>query len=193
MADYTSGLEMLQGASSLSESGVAQFQHQPDSGIFGTSNVQGIGLWGHTSLVDRVLGSALLSEQLGLTKPPVALNQIKPPKSFRVGQPFTPQDLWIDVLAVNVSYAVYRIQQGCTPRLIGQPKRTPGKIQPSRYYVTGFAGECGQPGLWLIKWCIQKTLGPCCEERCCYFTVVDSVLSPVEGDTLPRTRKYGWF
>lgn len=93
---------------------------------------------------------------------------------------------------VCISYTLYQIQRGCAPKQVGPSGRKPGNRSVGCYYATGTAGECGQPGLWVIRWRYQETFGASFIEKDCYFYVLDSVLCPVPGDTLPRACKYGW-
>ena len=115
------------------------------------------------------------------------------PSCFRWGHQFGPGDLQICLAGAQcVSYTLYQIQKGCVPRQVGPSDRRPGKDGSGCYYATGTAGECGQPGLWLIRWTYQQSFGACLKEKDCYFYVLDSVLCPVGGDELPRVCKYGW-
>jgi hypothetical protein len=121
-------------------------------------------------------------------------------QSFRWGHQFGMGDLTICVTGkggnpvgpVCISYTLYQIQQGCQPKQVGPSGRKPGNSSLGCYYATGTAGECGQPGLWVIRWNYQISFGASPIEKDCYFYVFDSVLCPVPGDTLPRTCKYGW-
>jgi hypothetical protein len=121
-------------------------------------------------------------------------------KRFRWGHQFGIGDLEICVTGkggnplgpVCITYTLHQIQKGCAPKQVGPFGRKPGNSSVGCYYATGTAGECGQPGLWLIRWRYQKTFGDGFIEKDCYFYVLDSVLCPVPGDTLPRACKYGW-
>lgn len=123
-----------------------------------------------------------------------------PTTSFRWGHTFTRGDLAICIVnaagnplgPVCISYTLGQVQRGCTIRPVGQTNRRPVNSSVGCFYVTGTAGECGQPGLWAIIWKYQLTFAAPVVERTCYFTVLDSVLSPVPGDTLLRACKYGW-
>lgn len=121
-------------------------------------------------------------------------------KSFRWGHQFGTGDLDICVTKggnplgpVCITFTMYQIQRGCQLLQKGPGGRRP--VTTSRvgcYYATGTAGECGQPGLWMIRWRYQGTFGGPWVEKDCYFYVLDSVLCPVPGDTLVRECKYGW-
>lgn len=59
------------------------------------------------------------------------------------GNPYSP---------VTVTYAVYEVLAGGYRQLRGSPRRVPAKAGIGRYYATGYLGECGQPGDWVIVW-----------------------------------------
>lgn len=115
---------------------------------------------------------------------------------FRWGHIFTKGDLEFSILGggipVSISYTVFQIQQGCTWRQIGPSGRVPVSSGAGCYYITGTAGECGQPGLWVVRWCYQRTYNDPVMEEDCYFQVTDAVTCPVSGDDLERHCKYGW-
>lgn len=99
------------------------------------------------------------------------------------GQPIDP---W------RVSYALYWVRPGGYKQLVGPPQRTPGHDTFGHYYVTGTAGECGQPGQWSVVWTWQEGPGRACQsaEEC--FWVLDQVLNQGACVQGPRVRKYGW-
>jgi hypothetical protein len=153
------------------------------------------------SVPEPAVGVAIVSgfmEVLCIPPPICETPQVQ--KYFRWGHQFVPGDLTIQVTGqmgnplgpVCIRYTLYQVERGCAPIQRGPSGRHPGNAGVGSYYATGFAGECGQPGLWLIRWSYQKTFGDSFQERDCYFYVVDSVLCPVPGDTLPRNCKYGW-
>lgn len=119
---------------------------------------------------------------------------------FRWGHQFGPGDLEYRVTgeggtpfgASCIGFTVHQIQRGCVPKQIGPADRKPGSRSLGVYYATGTAGECGQPGLWMIRWCHRKSFGGAPVYEDCYFWVLDAVLCPVAGDTLPRAIKWGW-
>lgn len=59
------------------------------------------------------------------------------------GNPYSP---------VQVTYAFYEVQKGGYRQLRGPYRRVPAKDGVGRYYATGYPGECGQPGSWVIVW-----------------------------------------
>jgi hypothetical protein len=121
-------------------------------------------------------------------------------KRFRWGHQFVAGDLETFVTGANgnpmgpvcISFTMYQVQKGCALKQVGPSNRHPGTSRVGCYYATGTAGECGQPGLWVIRWSYQGTFGGPSVVRDCYFYVLDSVLCPVPGDTLVRECKYGW-
>jgi len=120
--------------------------------------------------------------------------------SFRWGHTFSVGDLEICIVdqrgnplgPVCVHYTLYQMLRGCALKQVGPANRKPASSGVGCYYATGTAGECGQPGVWAIKWSHQRTFGAPVVEKVCYFQVVDSVSSPILGDTLQRACKYGW-
>jgi hypothetical protein len=91
---------------------------------------------------------------------------------------------------VTVLYAMYQVMPGGYRLLRGQPNRKPVTEGVGSYYATGTAGECGQPGDWVIVWRWQRDPFSPVETREMSFRVVDTANCPC--DTLPRMRKYGW-
>lgn len=70
------------------------------------------------------------------------------------GNPYSP---------VTVTYAVYEILAGGYRQLRGPARRVPAKDGIGRYYATGYFGECGQPGDWVIVWSWSEGRG--CQTR----------------------------
>lgn len=42
---------------------------------------------------------------------------------------------------------------------VGPIDRTPVQAKIGEYYVSGVAGECGQPGQWYVEWKYQESFG----------------------------------
>ena len=59
------------------------------------------------------------------------------------GNPYSP---------VSVTYAIYEVLPGGYRKLRGPAKRTPVSPCVGSYYATGYVGDCGQPGDWVIVW-----------------------------------------
>jgi len=95
------------------------------------------------------------------------------PGVFRVGQSFQRGDLSIYVTDMagnpldpySVKYTLlYQPQQrysdrpavSCNPIVAGPCLRTPVQAALGEYYVTGCAGDCGQPGQWYVQWVLQE-------------------------------------
>ncbi len=168
-----------------------------------------IGLSGHSfggsrmalSVPMPIYGVAVVTAYMDVihVKPPVCQTPQVSTK-FRWGHTFTRGDLEICIVdgrgnplgPVCVSYTLYKVVQGCQPIQVGATGRKPASSGVGCYYVTGTAGECGQPGLWMVRWSYQRTFGDPKLEKDCHFLVLDSVLWPVHGDTLQRSCKYGW-
>ncbi len=93
------------------------------------------------------------------------------------GNPYSP---------VSVTYAIYEVLAGGYRQLRGPPRRVPAKDGIGRYHVTGYAGECGQPGTWLVVWSWS-------EGRGCATREEEFVLEAGPPMTNPcGCAKYGW-
>lgn len=131
-------------------------------------------------------------------RPPLSCPTI-PVAAFQWGQVFQKLDLCISVTdnvcnpigPVNISYTLFRVVKGCQLHQAGCADRVPVMCKVGTYYVTGCAGEGGQPGLWVVRWKYQRSFAdPVIEKDMCY-QVLDGVLSP--RDTTDRNCKYGWW
>lgn len=173
------------------------------------SAVRVIGLSGYAigsgtfgvSVPEPIYGVAIVTAYMEVIHVPLPICETpQVEKRFRWGHQFGRGDLDIHVIdslgnplgPVCISYTMYQLQKGCAPKQYGPSGRKPGTERVGTYYATGTAGECGQPGLWIIRWSYQRSFGESPVVKDCYFWVLDSVLCPVPGDTLPRNCKYGW-
>lgn len=101
------------------------------------------------------------------------------------GNPFAP---------IIVLYRLYQVLPGGGLLPVGDPNRRPAKCgkRLGVYYVTGIAGDCGQPGDWVVEWRWQRsTFAPTQMERR-PFKVLDAVLDTSTPDGTCRVNKYGW-
>lgn len=58
-----------------------------------------------------------------------------------------------------VTYTMYRYVKGCpNPSRVGAECRTPVTAGVGEYYVSGIAGEGGQPGDWFVQWVYQESI-----------------------------------
>jgi hypothetical protein len=204
VSGFVVGQGLLIDARLLDLSGVAL-----GSGIASASATRVIGLSGYTfgvshvafSVPEPIYGFAVVTAYMDVihVKPPVCQTPQVSTK-FRWGHTFTRGDLEICVVGaggnplgpVCMSYTLYKVVQGCQPIQVGPSGRKPARSGVGCYYVTGTAGECGQPGLWMVRWRYQRTFGDPVVEKDCHFLVLDSVLWPVPGDNLLRECKFGW-
>jgi len=90
---------------------------------------------------------------------------------------------------VMVQYTLFWVQKGCVPHQVGCCGRKPVSAGLGKYYITGTAGEGGQPGLWIARWQFQKSFGAPIQERDVCFFVQDAIAA---GDKTFRVCKYGW-
>jgi len=95
------------------------------------------------------------------------------PGVFKWGQVFQRGDLpiFITDLANNpvspfkVTYTLFYVGSGCA-RQVGPADRVPVQADVGEYYVSGVAGECAQPGDWLVEWKYQESFSsPCIADR----------------------------
>lgn len=97
------------------------------------------------------------------------------------------------VVPLVIVYSLYLVRpDGSRKPVAAQQNRRPVAGTPGEFYVTGRAGEGGQPGNWLIEWQIQK--GPQYPLQVVEmpFRVLDSVLLQSPTDLTPRRVKFGW-
>jgi len=153
------------------------------------------------SVPEPIYGVAIVTAYMDVVHVPLPICEIPTVSTaFRWGHVFTWGDLELSLKdrlgnpfgPVSISYTLYQMQRGCALKQIGPSRRTPASSKVGCYYVTGTAGECGQPGLWAVRWCYQKTFSDSVIEKDCYFQVLDFVSCPIPGDTLVRACKYGW-
>ena len=58
-----------------------------------------------------------------------------------------------------VTYTMFRYLKNCpTPVQVGPLNRTPVTAELGEYYVSGVAGENGQPGDWFVRWVYQESI-----------------------------------
>ena len=96
-----------------------------------------------------------------------------------------------DVRPFRVRYCLYQVLPGGSRLLIGSPNRTPVQGNVGEYYLTGHAGEGGQPGTWIVVWRYQPFFEDDIYEREQSFVVQDAVMA---GVVCPcRVSKIGWF
>lgn len=57
----------------------------------------------------------------------------------------------------SITYTLFfQEKNAACPRHVGPCRRVPVKADVGEYYVTGIAGECGQPGDWYVEWTLQE-------------------------------------
>ena len=110
------------------------------------------------------------------------------PNVFRFGHVFQRGDLPIylkdlggnPIDPFSITFTLYRypkdheIQHNPNLIRVGPCDRRPVKADIGEYYVTGVAGECGQPGEWVVKWKYQETSLTTTIEADSAFTVWDT-------------------
>jgi hypothetical protein len=180
---------------------------------YGSALVQGtllrrIGVSGYTggtgrmvwSMPEPIIGIALVTAFVEVIRVPSSCHLQCKAAEFRWMQTLGRGDIGICITdpvgnpigPVFVSYTLYQVVRGCQLHQVGPERCCPPSSGVGKYYVTGTAGEGGQPGQWLVRWRYRKTFGsPVIEKDFC-FQVLDAVLGPIPGDTTQRVCKYGW-
>lgn len=152
------------------------------------------------SIPDVIQGSSYMTGFVIVERPLPPVRAVLPPtKQFRYGHRFQRGDLSIylcdlggPVLPAHISYTLYQFRSDGSRFRVGPRDRQPVPGTCGEFYVTGTAGECGQPGCWAVEWKIQRNgLAPV-QVKMMEFMVVDAVLAACPCDTTPRVKKYGW-
>ena len=156
------------------------------------------------SVLEPVYGFGILAGfmQVDRVPCPIACVTNPVPLVFRWGQIFGPGDLMLSIrdtsgnpfAPVVVLYRMFQILKGGSLHPVGPFNRRPVACQKRLgvYYVTGTAGELGQPGDWVLEWRWQRSpyTQPVIERR--PFRVLDAVLDTSISDKTCRVKKYGW-
>ncbi len=183
--------------------GVVQGLGQISGSFVLTSPLAGL-LPGQGDLIESVplplLGFGTLAAYMEVVRAPgPACPCAEPPtKSFGYRQTLGKCDLTLcltdgygnNYSPVTVSYAVYQVLRGGYRQLRGPAKRTPVMTPDGCYYAPFVAGDCGQPGDWVIVWTWQRAPGFPVESRAEPFRVLDQAMqTPCDPS---RKRKFGW-
>ena len=120
--------------------------------------------------------------------------------SFRWNQTFGRGDLEICIKdrtgnqrgPVFIGYTMFTVSSTGIMHQVGPTDRKPAQADVGKFYVTGTAGENGQPGCWAVRWRYQRTYSDPIIEQVQQFRVVDAVLDCDRPDHLRRHCKYGW-
>lgn len=93
---------------------------------------------------------------------------------------------------VFIAYTMFMVTPTGVLHQTGPTDRKPAQADVGKFYVTGTAGENGQPGCWAVRWRYQRTYGDPITERLVQFRVLDAVLDCDRRDHVHRHCKYGW-
>ena len=93
---------------------------------------------------------------------------------------------------VSIRYEMFYIRPDGSRQPAGPRVRYPARGRLGEFYATGYAGEFGQPGNWVIRWSFQRKFYAPLDfvEQC--FRVEDAVLRANPADVTPRVSKEGW-
>lgn len=161
--------------------------------IYGTSRL----LW---SAPRPIHGKTILSAFVVVeTIAPAIKAIVAPPKCFRYLQLLQRGDLPIyisdragPVSPFRVTFTMFQVRPNGTKFQVGPAHRTPAAGVVGEYYVTGHAGEQGQPGDWIVRWEYQRSFDGAFQTKEMEFRVLDAVLANDPRDVTVRVQKYGW-
>lgn len=92
----------------------------------------------------------------------------------------------------SVRFTLFWYRNG-VPFQAGPANRVPGHGPGlGQFYVTGRAGEGGQPGQWLVRWQYQRFFFSEINQKEFRFVVQDAVAAADPRDITQRVLKYGW-
>lgn len=126
--------------------------------------------------------------------------EMRPLREFRWLHRFGRGDLEIflrtntgnPVSPVWIGYTIMMVTCTGIMQQIGPTDRRPAVENVGKFYVTGTAGEGGQPGCWAVLWRYQRSYQEPIVEVIEQFTVLDHVLDRDPRDVTLRNCKYGW-
>jgi hypothetical protein len=96
-------------------------------------------------------GYGILSSYLEVFSPPPPYCRADTRKAFPYGWALQQSDLTFCAGPGAVTYAIYEVLPDHHRVLRGPANRVPG-YEAGTYYATGYIGQDGQPGDWLIVW-----------------------------------------
>jgi hypothetical protein len=132
---------------------------------------------------------------------PVNHANCPPPLTFRWGYTFNLGDLQLTITdstgtrymtPVDVSYTMFQYAKSGVLMQVGPTGKRAITQKNGIFYAVGTAGEGGQPGSWLIRWCYRRTFNGPVVSVDQPFQVVDAISGPIVGDPTCRVTKYGW-
>jgi len=91
-----------------------------------------------------------------------------------------------------VTYTLFQQRTDGSRRQVGPAGRTPARGDVGEFYITGRAGESGQPGIWTVQWTFQRDFQGRKETKEQSFQVLDAALAADPRDVTVRIEKYGW-
>jgi hypothetical protein len=93
-----------------------------------------------------------------------------------------------------IGYTLFIVYPTGVLHQVGPTNRKPAQADVGKFYVTGTAGENGQPGCWAVLWRYQRTYAEPIVEELVQFRVLDGVLDceRQEPSHIRRHCKFGW-
>lgn len=96
------------------------------------------------------------------------------------------------VVPVLISYRLLQVRLNGSRQQVGPQSRKPVPGVAGEFYVTGRAGEHGQPGQWIVEWTFQRTRYSMPQVVELPYMVLDTVMAGTPGDVTCRKIKFGW-
>lgn len=96
------------------------------------------------------------------------------------------------VIPFSVRYRLLHVRPDGSRHAVGPEERTPVAGVAGEFYVTGRAGEQGQPGRWIVEWTFQRTREAIPQAVELHYSVVDGVMAGYPRDVTCRKIKFGW-
>ena len=97
------------------------------------------------------------------------------------------------VIPYDVYYRLTFIRPDGSRMRVGPRKKIPARGGAGEYYVTGLAGEHGQPGEWLVQWFYKHYPTSSIKTVEMSFQILDAVLCGCSYDLTDRQTVYGWL
>lgn len=90
-----------------------------------------------------------------------------------------------------INYTLFAYPKGSACAFqTGPANRTPVSAGVGSFYVSGVAGECGQPGRWYVQWNWAESVNSPMNQDTFGFVIFDSALGFKPSG---NSSKFGWF
>jgi hypothetical protein len=96
------------------------------------------------------------------------------------------------VIPVAIQYRLIQVRLNGSRQALGPQARSPAAGFPGEFYVTGRAGEHGQPGQWIVEWTFRRAWQSTPQIVELPYMVLDAVMAGDGRDVTCRKIKFGW-